>query len=250
MPDRSGHRRPAALHPTRLHRLFITDAIMGGLPPHIAQVIRTSTSPSTTRRSTPKKRTWPTEPSSLAADPCGPARNTAFHRRGVAGVPRPLRRRKVSIGASGRVGIPCIHEHACATCPMLWPDPNQRMRLVEIRDGLQARIAPNAKDRRIEGLQVSLARGGGETRPPSHEPQRRRHRHPLERNSGPICAQSVIPACGVARRRDRLLVGAIDQHDSHARWSRSTCCQRLISTIRGCSRCYVRSVKVDRELSG
>ncbi|MFF0408067.1 integrase [[Kitasatospora] papulosa] len=70
-------------------------------------------------------------------------------------------RRKVSIGACGRAfGTPCIHEHACVRCPMLWPDPAQRDRLVEIRDNLLARIAEAEREKwlgEMEGLQVSLA---------------------------------------------------------------------------------------------
>ncbi|MGA5811101.1 hypothetical protein ACPC39_33990, partial [Streptomyces cellulosae] len=70
-------------------------------------------------------------------------------------------RRKVSIGACGRAfGTPCIHEHACVRCPMLWPDPAQRDRLVEIRDNLLARIAEAEREGwlgEVEGLQVSLA---------------------------------------------------------------------------------------------
>lgn len=70
-------------------------------------------------------------------------------------------RRKVSVGACGRAfGTPCIHEHACVRCPMLWPDPAQRDRLVEIRDNLLARIAEAEREGwlgEVEGLQVSLA---------------------------------------------------------------------------------------------
>ena len=51
-------------------------------------------------------------------------------------------RRKVSIGTCARAfSTPCIHEHACVRCSMLWPDPDQRSRLVEIRDDLDARVA-------------------------------------------------------------------------------------------------------------
>ncbi|MEV5336596.1 hypothetical protein [Streptomyces werraensis] len=70
-------------------------------------------------------------------------------------------RRKVSIGACGRsFSTPCIHEHACVRCPMLWPDPAQRDRLVEIRDNLHVRIAEAEREGRlgeVEGLRVSLA---------------------------------------------------------------------------------------------
>lgn len=70
-------------------------------------------------------------------------------------------RRKVATGTCGRAfGTPCIHEHACIRCPMLWPDPIQRARLVEIRDNLLARIAEAEREGwpgEVEGLQVSLA---------------------------------------------------------------------------------------------
>ena len=66
-------------------------------------------------------------------------------------------RRKVSTGTCGRAfGTPCIHEHACVRCPMLWPDPAQRDRLAEIRDNLHARIAEAEREGwlgEVEGLQ-------------------------------------------------------------------------------------------------
>lgn len=45
-------------------------------------------------------------------------------------------------------------------CALLWPDPAQRPRLVEIRDNLIARIAEAEREGwrgEVEGLQVSLA---------------------------------------------------------------------------------------------
>jgi hypothetical protein len=70
-------------------------------------------------------------------------------------------RRKVSIGTCARAfSTPCIHEHACVRCPMLWPDPEQHPRLTEIRDNLTARIAEAEREGwlgEIDGLQVSLA---------------------------------------------------------------------------------------------
>ena len=48
----------------------------------------------------------------------------------------------MSIGTCARAfSTPCIHEHACVRCPMLWPDPTQRGRVADIRDNLTARIA-------------------------------------------------------------------------------------------------------------
>ena len=69
--------------------------------------------------------------------------------------------RKVSVGTCGRAfGSRCVHEHACVRCSLLWPDPAQRARLVEIRDNLIARIAEAKLEGwlgEVEGLQVSLA---------------------------------------------------------------------------------------------
>ena len=69
-------------------------------------------------------------------------------------------RRKVSIGTCARAfATPCIHEHACVRCPMLWPDPNQRSRLAESATTCIARIAEAEHEGwlgEIEGLRVSL----------------------------------------------------------------------------------------------
>ena len=49
---------------------------------------------------------------------------------------------------------------ACVRCALLWPDPTQRDRLVEIRDNLIARIAEAEREGwlgEVEGLQISLA---------------------------------------------------------------------------------------------
>ena len=76
-------------------------------------------------------------------------------------------RRKLSLGTCGRpYATPCIHEHACIRCPMLWPDPAQRDRLAEIRDNLTARIAEAEQKGWLgeaEGLKISLA--GAEDKP-------------------------------------------------------------------------------------
>jgi len=70
-------------------------------------------------------------------------------------------RAKAAAATCGRAfGTPCIHEHACVRCPMLWPDPAQRDRLTEIRDNLIARIAEAEREGwrgEAEGLKISLA---------------------------------------------------------------------------------------------
>ncbi len=74
---------------------------------------------------------------------------------------RNFERRKVSIGTCGRAfGTSCIHEHACVKCSLLWPDPNQQRRLLEIRDNLTARITEAEHEGwlgEVEGLRISLA---------------------------------------------------------------------------------------------
>jgi hypothetical protein len=52
---------------------------------------------------------------------------------------------------------------ACVRCALLWPDPTQRDRLVEIRDNLIARIGEAEREGwlgEVEGLQVSLSAAG------------------------------------------------------------------------------------------
>ncbi len=84
-------------------------------------------------------------------------------------------RRKVSIGTCARAfSTPCIHEHACIRCSMLWPDPNQRARLVDIRDNLIDRIAEAEREGwlgEVDGLRVSLAGARAKLTQIDHRPQ-------------------------------------------------------------------------------
>ena len=72
-------------------------------------------------------------------------------------------RRKLELGTCGRpYGSPCQHEHACIRCPMPRMDPNQRRRLVEILRNLTDRIDEARVHGwlgEIDGLQTSLAAG-------------------------------------------------------------------------------------------
>ncbi|WP_241681628.1 site-specific integrase [Streptomyces sp. CB01881] len=156
---------PLNYTPHDFRRMFITDAVMNGLPPHIAQVIVGHRDINVTMG---YKAVYPDEVIQT---------HLAFlaRRRGE----RPteeyraptdeeweeflghFERRKVSTGLCGRAySTPCIHEHACLRCPMHWPDPAQRARIMEIRDNLLARIDEARREGwlgEIEGLQVSLA---------------------------------------------------------------------------------------------
>jgi hypothetical protein len=146
-------------------RLFITDAIMHGMPPHIAQLVAGHRDINTTMG---YKAVYPEEVING---------HRAFIARRRA--PRPseeyrtptdeewaeflghFEHRKVAVGDCGRsYATPCIHEHSCLRCPLLRPDPSQRPRLTQIRDNLIARIAEAETHRwfgEAEGLKVSLA---------------------------------------------------------------------------------------------
>ncbi|MBB5937661.1 tyrosine-type recombinase/integrase [Streptomyces zagrosensis] len=156
---------PLRYTPHDFRRLFITDAILNGLPLHIAQVIAGHQDINVTLG---YKAAYPEE--AIQAHMAFLARRRSLRPSEGYRVPTDdewqeflghFERRKVSIGACGRAfGTPCIHEHACVRCPMLWPDPAQRDRLVEIRDNLLARVAEAEREGwlgEVEGLQVSLA---------------------------------------------------------------------------------------------
>jgi integrase len=157
----------APLHftPHDFRRLFITDAVLNGLPPHIAQVIAGHRDINVTMG---YKAVYPDE--AIEAHRAFIARRRATRPSEEYRTPTSeewdaflahFEKRKVSVGTCGRAfGTPCIHEHACIRCPMLWPDPAQRDRLAEIRASLRDRIAEAQREGwagEVEGLQVSLA---------------------------------------------------------------------------------------------
>jgi hypothetical protein len=150
-------------------RMFITDAVMNGLPPHIAQVIAGHQDIKVTIG---YAAIYPDE--AIQTHLAFLARRRALRPSEEYRTPTDqewqeflghFERRKVSIGTCARAfGTPCIHEHACVRCPMLWPDPAQRDRLVEIRDNLSARIVEAEREGwlgEVEGLEVSLAGAEG-----------------------------------------------------------------------------------------
>jgi hypothetical protein len=161
------HADGAPLHytPHDFRRMFITDAVLNGLPPHIAQVIAGHQDISVTMG---YKAVYPEE--AIQAHLAFLTRRRALRPSEEYRTPTDeewqeflghFERRKVATGTCGRAfGTPCIHEHACIRCPMLWPDPTQRDRLAEIHDNLLARIAEAEREGwlgEIEGLQISLA---------------------------------------------------------------------------------------------
>ncbi|MDQ3151025.1 MAG: site-specific integrase, partial [Actinomycetota bacterium] len=155
---------PLSFTPHDFRRMFITDAIMSGLPPHIAQIIAGHRDINVTLG---YKAVYPEE--AIQAHLAFLARRRALRPSEEYRVPTDeewteflghFERRKVSTGTCGRAfGAPCIHEHACIRCSMLWPDPTQHDRLKEIRDNLTDRIAEAEREGwlgEVDGLKISL----------------------------------------------------------------------------------------------
>ena len=163
LTDPAGEPLHYTLHDFR--RMFLTDAIMSGLPPHIAQVIAGHRDINVTLG---YKAVYPDE--AIQAHLAFLARRRALRPTEEYRTPTDeewaeflghFERRKVATGTCGRAfGTPCSHEHSCLRCAMHWPDPAQRSRIAEIRDNLTARIAEAEREGWLgeaEGLKISLA---------------------------------------------------------------------------------------------
>jgi hypothetical protein len=163
LTDASG--KPLRFVPHDFRRIFITDAIMHGMPPHIAQLVAGHRDINVTLG---YKAVYPEEV--ISAHRAFITRRRALRPAGEYRTPTEeewaeflghFERRKLSLGTCGRsYATPCIHEHACIRCPLLRPDPAQHPRLTEIRDNLVARIDEARREGwagDAEGLQVSLA---------------------------------------------------------------------------------------------
>jgi hypothetical protein len=146
-------------------RLFITDAIVHGMPPHIAQLVAGHRDINTTMG---YKAVYPEEV--INGHRAFIARRRSLRPGEEYRTPTDeewaefvghFERRKVAVGDCGRsYDTPCIHEHSCLRCPLLRPDPAARARLEQIRDNLITRIAEAESHRwygEAEGLKVSLA---------------------------------------------------------------------------------------------
>ncbi len=141
--DRSGSQLRYTFHDFR--RLFITDAIMHGMPPHIAQLVAGHRDINTTMG---YKAVYPEEV--INGHRAFIARRRAQRPSEEYRTPSDeewaeflghFERRKVAVGDCGRsYATPCIHEHSCLRCPLLRPDPAERGRLSQIRDNLLDRI--------------------------------------------------------------------------------------------------------------
>ena len=145
---------PLHYTPHDFRRMFLTDAILSGLPPHIAQVIAGHRDINVTLG---YKAVYPDE--AIQAHLAFLARRRALRPTEEYRVPTDaewqeflghFERRKVATGICGRAfGTPCIHEHSCLRCALHWPEPAQRPRIAEAeREGGLGEV---------EGLNASLA---------------------------------------------------------------------------------------------
>ena len=151
--------------PHDFRRIFATDALRSGLPPHIAAKVLGHADVNVT----------------LGYAAIYPEDVIAHHRAFIARrrAMRPAEEyrdlttaewdqflehfelRKVELGICTRdFGTPCVHEHACIRCPALRPDPDQRHRLVAILDNLRERLTEahhKGWHGEVAGLDVSIA---------------------------------------------------------------------------------------------
>ncbi|MDX3708815.1 site-specific integrase [Streptomyces europaeiscabiei] len=163
LTDSSGNR--LTFQPHDFRRIFITDAILNGLPPHIAQVVAGHDSINTTMG---YAAIYPTD--AIEAHQAFIARRRALRPVEEYRAVTPeewqeflghFERRKLALGECGRAyGTDCAHEHACIRCPVLIVDFADMPRMVEIRDNLAARIEEAEREHwlgEVEGLSVSHA---------------------------------------------------------------------------------------------
>ncbi len=157
--------KPLDFAPHDFRRIFATEAIMNGMPPHIAQLILGHRDINTTMG---YKAVYPEE--AINGHRAFLARRRALRPSEEYRTPTDeeweeflghFERRKLALGDCGRAwGTSCIHEHSCIRCPLLRIDPDQRPRLAGIRDSLSARIAEAEREGwtgEAEGLKVSLS---------------------------------------------------------------------------------------------
>jgi len=163
LTDQSG--RSLHFTPHDFRRIFVTDAILHGMPPHIAQLVVGHRDINTTLG---YKAVYPEE--AISSHRAFLARRRELRPSEEYRVPTEkeweeflghFERRKLALGTCGRsYATPCIHEHACVRCPLLRPDPTQRARLLEIGDNLRARIDEARHEGwlgEISGLEITLA---------------------------------------------------------------------------------------------
>jgi Phage integrase family len=194
--------QPLRFAPHDFRRMLITDAILHGMPPHIAQLVAGHKDISTTMG---YKAVYPEEV--ISGHRAFIARRRALRPGAEYRTPTDaewdeflghFERRKLALGDCGRAyGTSCIHEHSCVRCPMLRIDPAQRHRLREIRDSLSARIAEAEREGwtgEAEGLKVSLAAADSKLAQVDSSIARRREAVSLGTPSFPdIAGRTTVP---------------------------------------------------------
>ncbi len=160
--------QPLRFTPHDFRRLFLTDAIRSGLPPHIAAKIA-------------GHRVLDTTLGYAAIYP----EDVITHHRAFIARRRSLRPseeyrdlsaeewqeflghfelRKVALGVCTRdYGTPCQHEHSCVRCPQLRPDPAQMPRLEEIHANLLDRLSEAQEQGwpgEVAAIEASIAAAG------------------------------------------------------------------------------------------
>jgi hypothetical protein len=156
---------PLRFTPHDFRRVFLTDAIMHGMPPHIAQLVAGHADINTTMG---YKAVYPDEV--INGHRAFIARRRTLRPSEEYRTPTDTEwdeflghfaRRRVALGDCGRsYATPCIHEHSCLRCPLLRPSPAQRHRITEICANLGERIAEAEREGwtgEAEGLKISLS---------------------------------------------------------------------------------------------
>jgi integrase len=157
--------QPLRFVPHDFRRIFVTDAVNNGMPPHIARLVVGHRDLNTTMG---YKAVYPDE--AINGHRAFLARRRDLRPSAEYRTPTDeewqeflghFQRRKLALGDCGRAyGTACIHEHSCLRCPLLRLDPAQRPRLLDIRDNLRTRIDEARREGWIgeaEGLAISLA---------------------------------------------------------------------------------------------
>ncbi|MGI8448290.1 MAG: tyrosine-type recombinase/integrase [Streptosporangiaceae bacterium] len=156
--------RPLKFTPHDFRRIFATEAMLNGMPPHIAQLLLGHADINVTMG---YKAVYPEE--AIAAHRAFIARRRQLRPSEEYRTPTDeewdeflghFQRRRLSLGDCGRAwGTTCIHEHACIRCPLLRVDPAQRPRLESIHQNLVTRLTEAEHEGwagEAEGIKISL----------------------------------------------------------------------------------------------
>jgi integrase len=160
---RDAQGEPLRFTPHDFRRIFATEAILNGMPPHIAQLLLGHKDINVTMG---YKAVYPKE--SISAHRAFLARRRELRPGEEYRSPTDeewdeflghFQRRRLELGECGRAyGTSCVHEHSCIRCSLLRVESAQRPRLEGIRDNLADRIAEAEREGwtgEAEGLRAS-----------------------------------------------------------------------------------------------